>query len=58
MLKSIRDLSSSCCKDYKVIFRLQRWRIVKQNESNGDLELIATIGIGGKSASYWKTNKR
>jgi hypothetical protein len=56
MLEIIRGLSGWCCKDYKVIYRLWRWRIVKQDESDGDLEFIATIGLGSKLVSYWKTN--
>ncbi len=31
---------------------------MKQDESDGDLKFIETIGLGGKSGSYWKTNKK
>ncbi len=31
---------------------------MKQDESNGDLEFITTIGLGSKSASYWKSDRR
>ncbi len=31
---------------------------MKQDESGGDLEFTMTIGLGGKSASYWKSNKK
>ncbi len=41
-----------------MIYKLWRWRIVKQDGSDGDLKFIASIGLGGKLASYWKTNKR
>jgi hypothetical protein len=52
MLESIKGLSGWRCKDYKAIYRFWRQRIVKQDESNGDLEFIMTIGLGGKSTSY------
>jgi hypothetical protein len=58
MLERIRGLRGWRCKDCKVIYRLWRWKIVKQDESNGDVEFIMTIGLGGKSTSYWKSNKR
>jgi hypothetical protein len=29
---------------------------VKQDELDGDLKFIVSIGLGGKSTSYWKTN--
>ncbi len=57
MLESIKGLSNWCCKDYITIYRLWRWRIVKQDESNGDPKFTLTIGLGGKSTSYWKTNR-
>ncbi len=31
---------------------------MKQDESDGDSEFIVTIELGGKSANYWKINKR
>ncbi len=31
---------------------------MKQDESDGDLKFIAIIRLGGKLASYWKTNRR
>jgi len=31
---------------------------VKQNELDDDSEFTMTIKLGGKLASYWKTNKR
>jgi hypothetical protein len=58
MLESVRGLSSWHRKDYRAIYKLWRWKIVKQDESNGDLEFITTIGLGSKSASYWKTDRR
>jgi hypothetical protein len=58
MLQSIRGLHSSCCKDCKVIYKLWRWKIVKQNELDGDLEFTTTIGLGGKLANYWKSNRK
>jgi hypothetical protein len=30
---------------------------MKQDESNGDLKFTATIGIGGNSTSYWKSDR-
>jgi len=41
-----------------MIYRLWRWRIMKQNELDSDLEFIATIGLRGKLTSYWKANRR
>jgi hypothetical protein len=58
MLESIRGLNSWRCKDYIAIYWLWTWKIVKQDESDGDLKFTTTIGLGGKSASYWKTNIR
>ncbi len=52
MLESIKGLSGWHYKNCKVIYRLWRQRIVKQDESDGDLEFIVTIGLGGKSTSY------
>jgi hypothetical protein len=31
---------------------------MKQDQSNGDLGFTTTIGLGGKSINYWKTNIR
>jgi hypothetical protein len=31
---------------------------VKQDELDGDPKFTMIIGLGGKLASYWKTNKR
>jgi hypothetical protein len=39
------------------MYKLSRWRIVKQDESDGDPEFTMTIRLGGKLTSYWKTNK-
>jgi hypothetical protein len=36
MLESIRGLSGWCHKDYKVIYKLWKQRIVEQNELDGD----------------------
>jgi hypothetical protein len=58
MLENIRGLSDWCRKDYIMIYRLWRWRIVKQNELDGDSKFTMTIGLGGKLSSHWKTNKR
>jgi hypothetical protein len=58
MLENIRGLSSWRRKDCKAIYRLWRQRIVKQNELDGDSEFIMTIGLGGKSSSHSKTNRR
>jgi hypothetical protein len=52
MLESIWGLSSWRYKDCRVIYKLWRQRIVKQDESNGDPKFIATIELGGKLASY------
>jgi hypothetical protein len=58
MLESIKGLSNWCHKDYRVIYGLWKWKIVKQDELDGDLEFTTKIGLKGKLASYWKTNKR
>jgi hypothetical protein len=58
MLKNIKGLRSWFCKNYRTIYKLWRWRIVKQNELDGDLEFIMTIGLGGKLANYWKPNRK
>jgi hypothetical protein len=31
---------------------------MKQDESDGDSKFTITIGLGGKLANYWKTNKK
>ncbi len=58
MLESIRGLSGWHHKDYSAIYRLWRWRIMKQDELEGDPEFTTTIGFGGKLVNYWKINKR
>ncbi len=58
MLESIRGLHGWCHKDCRMIYRLWRQRIIRQDESDGDSEFIVTIGLGGKSISYWKIDKR
>ncbi len=58
MLKHIRGLNSWHQKDYRMIYKLWKWRIVKQYESNGDPKIIVTIEFGGKLTSYWKTSRR
>jgi hypothetical protein len=58
MLESIRGLCGWHRKDCKMIYRLWKGRIVKQDESNGDLEFTMTIGLGGNLASFWKSNRR
>jgi hypothetical protein len=58
MLESIRGLNGWRHKDYKMIYRLWRWRIVKQDELDGDLEFTMIIKLWGKLVNYWKTNKR
>ncbi len=45
MLKSIRGLRNWCHKDCKVIYRLWKQKIVKQDESNGDPEFTVIIGL-------------
>jgi hypothetical protein len=56
-VKTIRGLSNWWCKDYIVIYKFWRWRIVKQDELNDDPEFTMIIGLGGKMANYWKTKK-
>ncbi len=58
MLESIKGLCDWCHKNYKAIYKLLGWRIMKQDESDGDSEFTMTIRLGGKLASYWKTNRR
>jgi hypothetical protein len=58
MLESIRGLRGWHHKDCRVIYRLWRQRIVKQDELDRDPKFTMTIGLGCKLASYWKTNKR
>jgi hypothetical protein len=57
MLGNIRGLSDWCCKDCKVIYRLWKQRIVKQNILDGDLKFTMTIGFGGKSSNHWNTTE-
>jgi hypothetical protein len=40
-----------------MIYRFWRKRIVKQDESDGDLEFTTAIGFGGKLLNYWTRNK-
>jgi hypothetical protein len=56
MLKNIIGLSDWCCKDYKMICKFWKKRIMKQDELDGDLEFTMTIGFGGKLSSYWMRN--
>jgi hypothetical protein len=58
MLKSIRGLHGWCLKDCRAIYRFWRWRIMKQDESDGDPKFITTIGIGNNLTSYWKLDRR
>ncbi len=58
VLENINSLRGWCRKDYKGIYILWRQIIVKQNEFDGDLEFTLTIGFGGKSTSYWKSDRR
>ncbi len=57
MLESIKGTSGWCCKDCKAIYKLWKRRIVKQDELDGDLEFITTIGLRGKLSSYEKMNR-
>ncbi len=41
-----------------MLYKLWRWIIVEQDESNGDSKFIATIGLGSKLASYWKSYRK
>ncbi len=52
MLENIKGISDWCPKDYKTIYKLWRQRIMKQEESNGDLEFTVTIRLGSKSSSH------
>jgi hypothetical protein len=52
MVESIRGLSGWCCKDYRAIYKLWRWRIMKQEESDGDPEFTTIIGFRGKLSSH------
>ncbi len=45
MLENIRGLSNWCHKDYKVIYKLWRRRIVKQYELDGDSKFTTTIDL-------------
>jgi hypothetical protein len=50
MLENTWGLNGWHLKDYITIWKLLRKRIVEQDESNGDLEFITTIGFGTKSS--------
>jgi hypothetical protein len=56
MLENIRGLNGWHRKNYRVIYRLWRQRIMEQDKLDGDPKLITTIGLGSKSTSYWKIN--
>jgi len=58
MLESIRSLCGWHHKDYIMIYRFWRRKIVKQDELDGDPEFTTTIEIISKLASYWKSYKR
>jgi hypothetical protein len=58
MVEIIRGLTGWCCKIYENNYRFWRWRIMKQDEWVGNLEVIVTIGLGSKSSNHWKTNKK
>jgi hypothetical protein len=58
MLKRIKGLSGWCHKNYITIYRLWRWKIVKQDELDGDPKFVVTIGLGGKLSNHSKTNKK
>jgi hypothetical protein len=59
MFKSIsfRGLSGWRCKDYRMIYKFWRRRIVKQDELDGDPKFTTIIGFGGKLSSYWMEKK-
>jgi hypothetical protein len=52
MLKSIKGLSGWHYKYYRVIYRLWRLKIMKQDESDGDAEFTIIIKLGGKLTNY------
>jgi hypothetical protein len=58
MLESIKSLNGWHHKDYKVIYRLWKQIIMKQNELNGEPKFTMTIRLGGKLLNHWNTNKR
>jgi hypothetical protein len=58
MLKSIKGINGWHHKDCRMIDRLRRWWIVKQDELDGDPKFIATIGLGGKSTNHWEIDKK
>ncbi len=57
MFESIKGLSGGCCNNCKTILKIWKWRIVKQDESDGNLESTTTIRLGGRLSSHWKPNK-
>jgi hypothetical protein len=50
MLESTWGLNGWHLKDYIMIYKLLKRKIVEQDESNGDSEFITTIGFGNKSS--------
>jgi hypothetical protein len=58
MLESTKGLNSWHHKDCKTIYKLYKQRIMKQNESNGNLESTTIIGLGGKLLSHLKINRK
>jgi hypothetical protein len=58
MLKSIKGLCGWHRKDYSVIYKFWKQRIVKQDESDGDPKFIVTIKLEEKLTNYWKSNKK
>jgi hypothetical protein len=53
MLESICGQSIDVViKDYKTIYKLWKWQILKQDELDGDLKSTMTIELGGKLACY------
>jgi hypothetical protein len=45
MLENIRGLCSWCHEDYRMIYRILKRRIVKQDESDDDLEFIIRLDL-------------
>jgi hypothetical protein len=58
MLEGIRGLRGWLHRDCKTIYRLWKWRIVKQDELDGDPKFITTIRLGGKLTNYWKSDRK
>jgi hypothetical protein len=58
MLESIIGLSDWCHKECKTIYRLWRWRTMKQDESDGNPKFTMTFGLGARLSSHWKMNRR